>query len=118
MADMLQLQDASDPRQPAPARSSVAIEGERKGTYPDGRLPRLGAPAPATATTSSTWRGGYLVTLSGDERLRYDDPRLRHGDDPPRARAASSSTLPDGPVPDWINAARNRVAITTPEGRG
>lgn len=91
---------------------SYAIEGERKGTYPEGERP--------------TWVSGsdiITVDLGGDTRVRLLPERRTEIDIPGFGRIEAqaegrqiTTNLPQD-LPDWINASSRRVAITTPEGR-
>ena len=92
----------------------VAIEGERKGRSPDGAAPdwvTLGE------TTVIDLGGGHVVTYGPDNRTTYDIPGYGIVTAQPSRAEGANVTLPDGPVPDWISASRNRVAITTEAGR-
>jgi len=90
---------------------TVAIEGERKGTYAEGTAPdwvRLGD------ETVIDLDDGHLVRFG--EEVQFDIPgygTVRAAPD----RGGVNATFPDGPLPDWINASKNRVAITTDAGR-
>ena len=94
------------------AEVSVSIEGERKGAYPEGQSPdwvELGE------TTVITLAGGGVVTF-GPEEVTYDIPGYGLVTARP-GRQGAQATFPEGDLPDWINASKNRVAITTDEGR-
>jgi phosphonate transport system permease protein len=94
------------------ASVEVAIEGERKGRYAPGIAPdwvTLGE------TTVIDLEDGHVVSF-GPEEIRYDIP----GYGLITARPGSTgvnATLPPGDVPAWINASKNRLAITTEAGR-
>jgi len=90
----------------------VAIEGERKGRYPEGESPAWVALGETTVITLSDDH----VIFFGPEEIRYDIP----GYGLVTARPGSTgvnATFPEGPLPAWINASKNRVAITTEAGR-
>lgn len=90
----------------------VAIEGERKGRYPAGTAPdwvRLGE------TTKIDLEDGHVVTF-GPETVTYDIPGYGVVMATP-GQGGVQAVLPDGPVPDWINAAKNRLTVTTNAGR-
>lgn len=92
---------------------TVSIDGEARGTYPDGRLP--GWVTVAGDTTTIELPDGHRVIYEG-QGSRYIHPdygtiAIR----PQGGRLALS--LPEGPAPDWINADPRRVSITTPQGR-
>ena len=95
---------------------TVAIEGEAKGTYPAGLLPDW---VTQTADTTTIDLGqGHIVTYAG-KGASYTYPGYGVIDLQPKGGAVAF-TLPGGTnatVPDWINAADNRVAITTEQGR-
>ncbi|MDZ4093608.1 MAG: phosphonate ABC transporter, permease protein PhnE [Paracoccaceae bacterium] len=95
---------------------TVAIEGESKGTYPAGKLPEW-----VTQSGDSTAIDlglGHSVIYAG-KGARYTYPGYGVIELQPKDGAVAL-TLPggaDAPIPDWINAAENRVAITTDQGR-
>ncbi|KAA2312044.1 phosphonate ABC transporter, permease protein PhnE [Pseudooceanicola sediminis] len=90
----------------------VAIEGERKGTYAPGTGPewvRFGA------DTTIDLGGGNIVTYGADD-VRYVIPG--YGTITARPGAGGvQATFPEGPLPDYVSASRNRVMITTDAGR-
>ncbi len=91
---------------------SYAVEGERKGTYPEGMRP--------------DWVSGddiITIDLGGDHIVRYlpnNRTEISLPDYPlieVRAEGRTvTSNLPQDP-PDWISASDRRIGITTPEGR-
>ena len=90
----------------------IAIEGERKGRYPEGTAPDWIALGEVTTIDLGD---GHVVTF-GPETISYDIPgygriEARPGQD------GAQATFPPGPLPDWISASRNRVAVTTEAGR-
>ncbi|MEY4982359.1 MAG: phosphonate transporter, permease protein PhnE [Pseudomonadota bacterium] len=91
---------------------TVAIEGEGKGTYPDGMLPdwvRI-----ADGVTTIELGDGHVVTYD-DAGARYDVPGYGRID----IRAVGGRpvmTAPE-PVPDWISVSPNRIGVTTDAGR-
>ncbi|MDX8346832.1 phosphonate ABC transporter, permease protein PhnE [Cognatiyoonia sp. IB215446] len=90
----------------------VAIEGERKGRYPEGEAPSW---VTLGESTIIELEDGHVVTF-GTEEIRYDVPgygliTARPGSD------GVNATLPEGDVPEWINASKNRLAVTTEAGR-
>ena len=93
-------------------RVTVAIEGESKGTYPEGMLPdwvtRDGE------VTQVDLGGGHLVTYDATG-ARYVVPGYGTIDIRPEA-GKLVLTAPE-PLPKWINAADNKVSVTTPAGR-
>lgn len=86
---------------------SVAVEGERKGTYPAGQAPdwvRLGE------ITEIALPGGAQVLYDGPT-ARLDIPDFGQITVAPEGRKIAL-TLPAGAaMPDWISAAPNRVDI-------
>lgn len=89
-----------------------AVEGERKGSYPEGQRP--------------DWVSGeevVTIDLGGDHFVRYlpgnrtelDIPGFQTIEVQSRGRNLTSN-LPDD-LPDWISASKRRIAITTPGGR-
>lgn len=95
--------------------TSVSIEGERKGTYPDGTAPEWVTLAAGQTTDTLVDLGdGYLVTLG--ETVRFEIPDYGTFTATP-GRTGVNATFPAGDLPDWISASKNRVAITTEAGR-
>ncbi|MGR3484981.1 MAG: PhnE/PtxC family ABC transporter permease [Paracoccaceae bacterium] len=96
----------------------VAVEGERKGRYPAGEAPdwvALGA-APGDETVVDLG-GGHVVTFGADNAVAYDVPGYGTIFAQPSRAGGVGAVLPDGPVPDWINASRNRLVADTEAGR-
>ena len=89
----------------------VSIEGERKGRYAEGTAPDWVA---LGDTTVIDLGDGHIVTCG--ENVTYDIPGYGLIVTNPGSDGVNAE-LPDGPVPDWINASRNRLAITTDAGR-
>ncbi|MAQ83968.1 MAG: phosphonate ABC transporter, permease protein PhnE [Maritimibacter sp.] len=90
-----------------------AIEGERKGMYPDGMRPDwVSDDGDATVVDLED---GYEVRILPDNRTEFDVPGFgmieAHFDG-----GRIVTNLGDTP-PDWINAGDRRVAITTDNGR-
>jgi phosphonate transport system permease protein len=92
---------------------SVSVDGEARGTYPEGSLP--GWVADNGDTTTIQLRNGHEVIYDGPD-TRYVHPDYGTIEIRPEG-GQLALTLPEGPVPDWINASPNRVTITTDEGR-
>ena len=92
----------------------VAIEGERKGTWPEGRYP---------AWVEPTGEMAALVRLPDGHRVEIDGKRMRY--EVPGYGTITTETsrrgidlqLPPGPQPEWISASGARVSITTDSGR-
>lgn len=93
---------------------TIAIEGERKGTYPDGMTPDWVEISTDQDTARVDLEDGYEVTFEG-ALMRMNVPGYGMIEALPSRRGVEL-TLP-GPRPDWINASKTRVAITTPNGR-
>lgn len=92
---------------------SAAIEGERKGTYPEGEAPdwvTLGE------TTVIDLEDGHIVRF-GPETVTYDIPGYGTVRATPSRSAGVQAELPPGEVPEWINVSKNRLAVTTDAGR-
>lgn len=90
-----------------------AVEGERKGRYPEGRRPEW--VSDAGDITVVDLGDGYVVRLLPDNATEFEVP----GYGTIEAQFDGSkvvTNLGDTP-PDWINASRTRVAIKTDEGR-
>ena len=90
----------------------VAIEGENKGTYPEGVMPDW--VVIADGVTTIDLGDGHLVTYD-DAGARFVIPSygtvdIREVDGKP------VMTAPE-PIPDWISVSTNRVGVTTDAGR-
>ncbi|QDI76676.1 MULTISPECIES: phosphonate ABC transporter, permease protein PhnE [Leisingera] len=92
---------------------SVAIEGERKGAYPDGMAPDWVA---LGETTVIDLEDGHVVTF-GPETIEYLIPGYGAVRATPSRRAGVQTELPAGDVPEWISVSKNRLAVTTDAGR-
>ncbi len=88
---------------------SAAIEGERKGSYPDGTAPDWVA---LGETTVIDLEDGHVVRF-GPETVEYDIPGYGTVRATPSRSAGVQAELPAGEVPDWINVSKNRLAIKT-----
>ncbi|MCB1358795.1 MAG: phosphonate ABC transporter, permease protein PhnE [Maritimibacter sp.] len=91
----------------------VAIESERKGTYPEGTAPdwvTLGG-----ESTVIDLGGGQIVTFLPDNAVSIDIP------DWGRIEAAivggKVETNLGSTIPEWISSSRTRLSVTTDEGR-
>jgi phosphonate transport system permease protein len=91
---------------------TVAIEGESKGTYPEGMLPDW--VTVAGGVTTIDLGKGHVVTYD-DTGARYVVPGYGTIDIRPDGDRPVI-TAPE-PIPDWISVAENRVGVTTPAGR-
>ena len=92
---------------------SVAIEGEKKGRYPEGQSPEW---VTLGETTVIDLGGGHIVTY-GPETITYDVPGYGKITATPSRSKGVVQTYPTAEIPDWINASKNRMAITTEAGR-
>ena len=92
----------------------IAIEGEAKGTYPEGMSPDW--VTQAGDVTQIALKHGHSVTMTGNNRVSYSYPGYGTVDIA-LAAGGVDLTTPDGQVPDWINASGTRVSITTEGGR-
>lgn len=93
----------------------IAIEGENKGAYPEGTSPdwvTLGA------ETVIDLGDGHIVTYLPDNNgVTYAVPGYGlMSFEVSRSRGVVQS-YPTEEIPEWINASKNRVAITTDAGR-
>lgn len=90
----------------------IAIEGERKGRYPEGTAPSW---VTLGTVTEIDLENSHSVFF-GPEEIRYDIPGYGLVTARP-GRTGVNAQLPDGPLPDWINASKNRLSVTTDAGR-
>jgi phosphonate transport system permease protein len=90
----------------------VAIEGEGKGTYPDGMLPDW--VTIAGDVTTIDLGTGHIVTYD-DAGARFAVPGYGTIDIQP-VNGKPVLTAPE-PIPDWISVAENKVSVTTDAGR-
>ncbi|MGR3272436.1 phosphonate ABC transporter, permease protein PhnE [Thalassococcus profundi] len=89
-----------------------AVEGERKGAYPDGQRPDW---VTGDDVITVDLGGGTLVRLLPDRRTEVEIPEF--GLIKAQAEGREITTNLTGDLPDWISASSRRVGITTPEGR-
>ncbi|MGJ8546218.1 MAG: phosphonate ABC transporter, permease protein PhnE [Sulfitobacter sp.] len=89
----------------------IAIEGERKGRYEPGAAPDWVVLGDDTVVDLGA---GHVVILGA--QTRYDIPGYGLVTATPD-KSGVNAVLPDGPVPDFISASKNRLAITTDAGR-
>ena len=90
-----------------------SIEGERKGRYPEGEHPEW----------VSVQDGVTVISMPLEHEVRYYADHVEY--DVPGyglitaapGRTGVNATFPEGEIPEWINASKNRVAITSPAGR-
>lgn len=91
---------------------TVAIEGESKGTYPEGMLPDW--VSVSDGVTTIDLGDGHIVTYD-QAGARYVVPGYGTIDIRPDGDRPVI-TAPE-PIPDWIAVAENRVGVTTTAGR-
>ncbi len=91
---------------------TAAIEGERKGAYPEGTFPDWVTPGDETLVHL---KNGVTVTLG--DTIIYRDPG--YGDITVTASRANGvqATFPDGIVPGWVSLSKSRFSLTTEAGR-
>lgn len=90
----------------------VAIEGENKGTYPDGMLPDW-----VTITAGVT-----TIDLGTGHTVTYDDAGARmvvpgYGTIDIRPEGGKPVLTAPEPIPDWISVSPNKISVTTDAGR-
>jgi len=92
---------------------TIAIEGERKGTYPEGQMPSW---VREEGEDVVIYLGdGHVVTYAPDKTVSYDIPD--YGVITAKAGRSGLVTNLADDLPDWINASKNRLAIKTEAGR-
>lgn len=92
---------------------AVAIEGEKKGRYPEGTVPewvQLGE------TTVIDLEDGYVVTY-GPETITFDVPGYGTIKATPSRSKGVVQEFPTDGIPEWVNSSKNRLTITTKNGR-
>ncbi|MEM7598780.1 MAG: phosphonate ABC transporter, permease protein PhnE [Pseudomonadota bacterium] len=89
-----------------------AVEGERKGTYPEGLRPDW---VSGDDILTIDLGEGHIVRYLPDNRTEIDIPDYPLIEVQAEGRTLISN-LPDE-LPDWISASDRRIGITTPEGR-
>lgn len=93
---------------------SYAIEGERKGRYPEGQSPSW--VTTNGDTTIIDLGDGHLVTY-GPETISYDIPEYGTIYATPSRSQGVVQEYPSEEIPEWVNSSKNRMAITTDAGR-
>jgi phosphonate transport system permease protein len=91
---------------------TVAIEGEGKGTYPEGMLPDW--VTIADGVTTIDLGNGHLVTYDA-AGARYIVPG--YGLIDIRSKGGRPVMTAPEPIPDWISVSQNRIGVTTDAGR-
>jgi phosphonate transport system permease protein len=99
-------------RQNRTGEVEYAVEGERKGAYPEGQRPDW---VTGDEIITVDLGGDTIVRLLPDNRTEVVIPGF--GLITAQAAGRQVTTNLGADVPDWINASDRRVAITTPEGR-
>ncbi|NRB33497.1 MAG: phosphonate ABC transporter, permease protein PhnE [Rhodobacteraceae bacterium] len=89
-----------------------AVEGERKGRYPDGERPDW---VSGDEVITIDLGEGHVVRYLPDNRTEIQVPDFPLIKVQAEGRAVTSN-LPDD-LPSWISASSRRIGITTPEGR-
>ncbi|MGR3513552.1 MAG: phosphonate ABC transporter, permease protein PhnE [Paracoccaceae bacterium] len=92
---------------------TYAVEGERKGRYPEGQSPDWVTESDEGITVNLG--GDHVVRYLPDNRTEIEVPGFPIIEVQAEGRALTSN-LPED-LPDWISASNRRIAITTPEGR-
>ncbi len=90
----------------------VAIEGENKGTYPDGMVPDW-VTIQGDVTTVDLGQGNVVTYDAAG--ARYVVPGYGTIDIKP-VNGKVAMTAPE-PVPDWISVSPNKISVTTAAGR-
>lgn len=90
----------------------VAIEGENKGTYPQGMLPDW----------VTIQNGTTVIDLGTGHSVTYDDAGARmvvpsYGTIDIRKIDGKPVIDAPLPIPDWINVSANKISMKTPAGR-
>lgn len=90
----------------------VAIEGENKGTYPQGMLPDW---VSISGTTT-------IIELGSGQTVTYDDAGARmvvpgYGTIDIRPEGGKPRVTAPEPIPGWISVSENKVSVTTGAGR-
>lgn len=89
-----------------------AVEGERKGRYPEGQRPDW---VNGDDILTIDLGPSYVVRYLPERRTEIELPDFPLIEAQAEGRAITTN-LPDE-LPDWISASSRRVSITTPEGR-
>ncbi|MCV3273612.1 phosphonate ABC transporter, permease protein PhnE [Roseobacter sinensis] len=91
---------------------TYAVEGERKGTYPEGQRPHW---VSGDEVVTIDLGGDHIVRYLPENRTEIEIPGFPLITVQAEGRALISN-LPED-LPDWISASDRRIGITTPEGR-
>lgn len=93
---------------------SIAFEGEKKGRYAEGTSPEW-VTLDGDITTIDLG-DGHIITY-GPETVTYDVPGYGLIKATPSRSKGVVQEYPTDEIPEWINASKNRMAITTEAGR-
>lgn len=91
---------------------TYAVEGERKGTYPDGMRPDW---VSGDDVITIDLGGDHIVRYLPDNRTEIDIPGFQLIEVQAEGRSLNTN-LPED-LPEWISASNRRIGISTPEGR-
>ncbi|MDT8328183.1 MAG: phosphonate ABC transporter, permease protein PhnE [Roseovarius sp.] len=91
---------------------SYAVEGERKGRYPEGQRPDW---VSGDDLLTIDLGAGHIVKYLPDNRTEVEIPGFPKIEAQAKGRTVITN-LPDD-LPEWISASDRRIGITTPEGR-
>ena len=92
---------------------TYAVEGERKGRYPEGQRPDWVSDTGDVVTIDLG--GDHVVRYLPDNRTEVEIPGFPLIEVQAKGRSLESNLAED--LPDWISASNRRIGITTPEGR-
>ncbi len=94
---------------------TVAIEGEKKGRYPEGEGPDW---VDLGVETVIDLGDGHIITYGAENNfVSYDVPGYGLMTFEVSRAQGVIQNYPTQNIPDWINASKNRVSITTEAGR-
>ncbi|OUD08499.1 phosphonate ABC transporter, permease protein PhnE [Marivivens niveibacter] len=91
---------------------SYAVEGERKGEYPQGERPDW---VSGEEIITIDLGAGHIVRYLPENRTEVEIPGYPLIEVQAEGRTVTSNLPAD--LPDWISASSRRIGITTPEGR-
>jgi phosphonate transport system permease protein len=91
---------------------TYAVEGERKGRYPEGQRPDW---VTGDDVISIDLGGQHIVRYLPDNQTEIEIPGFQLIKVQAEGRSLTTN-LPEA-LPDWISASNRRIGITTPEGR-
>lgn len=91
---------------------SYAVEGERKGRYPEGQRPNW---VTGDEVLTITLGPGHIVRYLPDNRTEIEVPDFPLIEVQAEGRSLISNLSDE--TPDWISASKRRIGITTAEGR-